>query len=116
MEKLTIKVNIIDRYYPLKIDPSDEERIREAAKKINDTVLQYQKVYRDKDSQDFLAMASLQFVTRMLECEGDRDLLPVIDELKDILVKSKKAENPTLFSRLLFLDKLIKMLVSIDHL
>ena len=36
-DKLTIRVNIVDRYYPLKIDRKDEEKIRKATKKINDT-------------------------------------------------------------------------------
>jgi len=35
-EKLSIRVNIADRYYPLKIERDDEERIRRAAKMIND--------------------------------------------------------------------------------
>ncbi len=38
-DKLSIRVNVADRYYPLKIDRKDEERIRKAAKLINDKVL-----------------------------------------------------------------------------
>jgi len=67
--KFSIRVNIADRYYPLKIDWDDEEKIRRAAKLINDKVLQYKQRYTDKDIQDFLAMASLQFVIRLIECE-----------------------------------------------
>ena len=40
-DKLSIRVNVADRYYPLRIDRNDEERIRLAAKLINDKVLQY---------------------------------------------------------------------------
>ena len=83
-EKFTIKVNIVDRYYPLKIDRKDEEGVRKAAKKINDTVLQYKKVYSDKDSQDFLAMAALQFVIKVVEMEGKRDVLPIVEGLADL--------------------------------
>ncbi|MDY6800169.1 MAG: cell division protein ZapA, partial [Bacteroidota bacterium] len=54
-EKLSIRVNVADRYYPLKIDRSDEEKIRKAAKLINEKVLQYKQRYSDKDVQDFLA-------------------------------------------------------------
>ena len=82
--KLTIRVTIIDRQYPLKIEINDEERIRKAAKKINDTVLQYKKVYSDKDSQDFLAMAALQFVTKVLELEEQPEILPVFERLQDL--------------------------------
>ena len=37
-EKLSIKVQIAERFYPLKIDRQDEEKIRKAAKLINDKV------------------------------------------------------------------------------
>lgn len=83
-DKFSIKVNVADRYYPLKIDRSDEEKIRKAAKLINDKVLQYKQRYTDKDVQDFLAMAALQFVIKLIECEGKFDSTPVIDELSDL--------------------------------
>ncbi len=81
-DKLTIRVNIVDRYYPLKIDRKDEEKIRKAAKKINDTVTQYQKLYKNKDGQDFLAMVALQFVTRLVEAEEHHEIHPVLEEVR----------------------------------
>ena len=59
-DKLSIKVNIAERYYPLKIDRDDEEKIRKAARLINEKVLQYKQKYVDKDIQDFVAMAALE--------------------------------------------------------
>lgn len=82
-DKLTIRVNIVDRYYPLKIDRKDEEKIRKAAKKINDTVTQYQKLYGNKDGQDFLAMVALQFVTRLVEAEEHHEVHPVLEEVRE---------------------------------
>ena len=35
-EKLSIRVNIADKYYPLKINRTEEERIRKAARLINE--------------------------------------------------------------------------------
>jgi cell division protein ZapA len=96
-EKLSIKVNVADRYYPLKIDSKDEEKIRTAARMINDKVLQYKQRYADKDTQDFLAMAALQYVIKFIEEEKHKDILPVIDdlnslneELNDYLLGAKK--------------------------
>ncbi len=83
-DKLTIRVNIVDRYYPLKIDRKEEEKIRKAAKKINETISQYQKLYSDKDSQDFLAMVALQFVTRLVEAEEHHEIHPVIEEVREM--------------------------------
>ncbi len=83
-DKLSINLNIADRYYPLKVERKDEEKIRKAAKMINDKVLQYKQRYTDKDVQDFLAMASLQFVTKVLEFESKTDVFPLIDALEEV--------------------------------
>jgi len=80
--KLSIKVNVADRYYPLNIDRDREEIIRKAAKLINEKVLQYKQKYKDKDTQDFLAMASLQFVIKVIESEKNTDVSPILEELK----------------------------------
>ena len=82
-EKLSIKVNVADRYYPLKIERKDEEKIRRAARLINDKVLQYKQRYTDKDIQDFLAMAALQFVIKITEQEEKNDnISPIFEDLK----------------------------------
>jgi cell division protein ZapA len=83
-DKLSIRVNIADRYYPLKIERKDEENIRKAAKKINEKIFQYKKKYSDKDLQDFLAMAALQFVTQLIEKEESNDMSPIIDYVKEL--------------------------------
>ncbi|PCH71214.1 MAG: cell division protein ZapA [Bacteroidales bacterium] len=81
-EKLSIRVNVADRFYPLKIDRSQEEVIRKAAKMINEKVLQYKQRYKDKDTQDFLAMASLQYVIKVIEAENKTDVSPVLEEIE----------------------------------
>ncbi len=94
-EKLPIKVQIAERYYPLKIERRDEEKIRKAAKLINDKLLQYKQRYTDKDSQDFLAMAALQFVIQLLDCESKQNIVSLEEDLKvlneelDILLKEE---------------------------
>ena len=51
-DKFSINVKIGERFYPLRIDRADEERIRLAAKLINDKVTLYKQKYSDKDVQD----------------------------------------------------------------
>ncbi len=93
-DKLSIRVNLAERYYPLKIDRGDEEKIRRAARMINEKVLQYKQKYADKDTQDFMAMAALQFVIKVIESEEGNDMTTfegkvneVVNELKDYLAK-----------------------------
>lgn len=83
-DKLLIRLNVVDRYYPLKIDRQEEENVRKAARMINEKVLQYKQRYADKDSQDFLAMAALQFIIKNLESEKTTDISPIIGELKEL--------------------------------
>lgn len=83
-DKLSIRVNVADRYYPLKIDRNDEEKIRKAAKLINEKILQYKQKYSDKDLQDFLAMAALQYVIKLIESENRFDVAPLVDDLSEL--------------------------------
>ncbi len=83
-DKLSIKVNIADRYYPLKIESKDEERIRKAARLINEKVAQYKQRYLDKDTQDFLAMAALQYVSKVLELEERFDMNQIDQQIKEL--------------------------------
>ena len=80
-EQLSIKVQIAERFYPLKIKRQDEEKIRKAARLINDKVLQYKQRYTDKDAQDFMAMAALQFVINLIDCEQQQKVVSLEKEL-----------------------------------
>ncbi|MCK4988872.1 MAG: cell division protein ZapA [Bacteroidales bacterium] len=89
-EQLSIKVQVAERFYPLKIKRQDEEKIRKAAKLINDRVLQYKQRYTDKDAQDFMAMAALQFVINLLDCEQQQNVVSLEEELE---VLSSELDN-----------------------
>jgi cell division protein ZapA (FtsZ GTPase activity inhibitor) len=80
-DMLSIKVQIAERFYPLKIKRQDEEKIRKAARLINDKILQYKQRYTDKDSQDFMAMAALQFVISLIDCEQEQNVVSLEEEL-----------------------------------
>jgi cell division protein ZapA len=72
---MTINVKIADRFYPLKIDKEEEEeQIRKAAQFINGKLLRYNKQYSDKDVQDFLAIAALQFAVTLAKMEAKSNL------------------------------------------
>ncbi len=86
-DKLSIRVNVADRYYPLKVEGENEERIRKAARLINEKVLQYKQRYIDKDAQDFLAMAALQYVIRLIEIEEKEEDSTVVEGLKELYDK-----------------------------
>lgn len=73
MSKLSIKVNIGNRVYPLTIDREEEELIRKAAKRVNDNMKQLESTYSVSDKQDLLAMTALFFSNKALEVDDKID-------------------------------------------
>lgn len=69
MGELSIKIKIANRVYPLTVDSSEEEGIRSAAEKINQSIGDFERLYAVKDKQDLLAMAALKVATRNFELE-----------------------------------------------
>lgn len=66
------------------IERKDEERFRKAARLINEKVAQYKQRYKDRDIQDFLSMAALQFVLKELVLEENNDETPLVSVLKEM--------------------------------
>ena len=83
-EKLSINVKIADKKYPLKIDRAEEEKIRKAAKMINDSLFLYKQKYGEKDLQDYLSMVVLQYATKALELDSKKDNINFFHNIKDI--------------------------------
>ena len=52
MGEISIKINIADRVYPLKVSMEEEEIVRRAAKLINDRIKEFQENYAVRDKQD----------------------------------------------------------------
>jgi cell division protein ZapA len=83
-DKLSIRVNIAERFYPLRIDRNDEEKVRRASKIINEKVLSFKQRHADKDVQDWLAMACLFFSLKLVEGEQNQELGTAIKGLQDL--------------------------------
>ncbi|MEY4963341.1 MULTISPECIES: cell division protein ZapA [Flavobacterium] len=71
-EKLKIKISIADRVYPLTVDPSQEEGLRSASKKIDTMIKQFEENYAVRDKQDVLAMCALQFASQVEQKQIDK--------------------------------------------
>jgi cell division protein ZapA len=73
MDKLSIKLKIWDREYPMKVLPEEEERIRKAGKLINDKIKSYREKFGIEDKQDLLSMVAFDAVIDRLELEKGND-------------------------------------------
>ena len=85
-EKLKIKISIADRVYPLTVDPSQEEGLRSASKKIDTMIKQFEENYAVRDIQDVLAMCALQFASQVEQKQIDNaiDGVETIERLNKI--------------------------------
>ena len=63
-EKLSIKLHIANRIYPMKIERDSEEFIRDAVKKIEGRLKFYEENYAIKDRQDLLAMCLIEYASK----------------------------------------------------
>ena len=81
--QLKIKISIANRVYPLTINPSQEEGLRKAAKKIEAKIGQFEQSYSVRDKQDVLAMCALQFAAKVEQKTIDKEY--VNDEVQEKL-------------------------------
>lgn len=69
MDELTITLNIANRPYRLKINKEEEEGLRASAKKIETLMKNYANNFHYSDTQDLLAMVTLQLATSTTSLE-----------------------------------------------
>lgn len=89
-EKLKIKISIADRVYPLTVEPTQEEGLRSASKKIDIMIKQFEENYAVRDKQDVLAMCALQFASQLEQkqiekTEDNQESLEKLKKINDLL-------------------------------
>lgn len=87
MAKLSIKVVVAGRNYPLTIDESEKESVEKAAEDINRRIQLLRDNYAVKDVQDLLAMTALQIAVKKQSSE------PVASVQVDLSVPEKALEE-----------------------
>lgn len=97
--RISVRITIADRIYPLKIAMESEENLRKAANIINSEIEKYMD-FPDRDIQDKLAVSALYFVVKLLDLESlnnDKSLFSEIEklghELGFYLEKQSSLEN-----------------------
>ena len=92
MDKLSIKINIANRFYPLKIERSSEENIRNAVKSIEKRLKFYEDNYAIKDKQDILAMCLIEYASKIEKNTHFPQICQHQDHLEQARMKQRK--NP----------------------
>ena len=64
MAKVSLKLDIAGRTYPISVLESEKEKVLSAANALNASIEALKKHYAVNDQQDLLAMASLQYLMK----------------------------------------------------
>ena len=94
MSKLSIKVVVAGRTYPLTVNQGEEVRVQKAAGDINKAIKLLQDNYAVKDMQDLLAMTALQLASKSgntsSSVQEKPDYTEVEQTLEDLLQEIEK--------------------------
>ncbi|MCP3658875.1 MAG: cell division protein ZapA [Bacteroidetes bacterium] len=94
MNKLSIRIKICDRIYPMKIEKDEEALIRETAKKINDKITEYKTQFGTNENQDLLAITAFDLMLELLKVnktfsqdtiEIKNDILKISENIEKVL-------------------------------
>jgi cell division protein ZapA len=83
MEELAVKIRICGRLYPMKVQATDEIRVRTASNLVNEQVKAYSDKFGIHDKQDLLAMVALDCLidTLKLQDETTRDTQALTEQI-----------------------------------
>lgn len=90
MGKISIKIVVAGRTYPLTVNEGEDTKIIKAAEDINKAVKLLQENYAVKDMQDLLAMTALQLATKSTVQNSNSDLTSIEDSLDNLLQELNK--------------------------
>lgn len=85
MSKLSLKVVVAGRTYPLSVEEDEVQKVEAAAKDINKAVKMLQDNYAVKDMQDLLAMTALQLAVKESKQSTPEKVEPDYSDIEDRL-------------------------------
>ncbi|GHU97182.1 hypothetical protein FACS1894156_8760 [Bacteroidia bacterium] len=98
-EKLSIRINIAERFYPMRIERHDEENVRLAAKMVNEKLSDIRQKQPERDLQDLLSMTAFRIALSLIEQTQKQDkniaikgMLDLDKKLTEYLEYAKEAE------------------------
>lgn len=88
MDKVSVKLKIADREYPMTVDAPEEDRILEAGRMVNEHIAQYKSKFKLDDKQDLLAIVAFDCFYEKLVAEAAKvELQSAVSNKLDVLTK-----------------------------
>jgi cell division protein ZapA (FtsZ GTPase activity inhibitor) len=88
MGKLSLKIVVAGRTYPLTVNEGEDTKIIKAADDINRAIKMLQENYAVKDMQDLLAMTALQLATKNSGTQTSTSELEQVENKLENLLKN----------------------------
>jgi cell division protein ZapA len=95
MSEKSVKVEIANGLYSLKIQSTEEENLKKAVELINQKISEFEKNYGVKDKKDVLAMVTLQLVTQLMSEKSKAEtelstLKNILNDVESMLIQHQK--------------------------
>ena len=92
MDDKMMKINLLidNLRYPLNIPRKEEERYRDAAKMINNTLNKYRSMWPELSANNHWAMAALEIAFNLTTNENRNDTKPYLEKLEEL---TKELDN-----------------------
>lgn len=81
-QQIKINLQLAGAYFPLTIERSEEEIVREAARQVNMLLSSYLERYKNLDQSKALAMVAYQFALEKLQWQARNDTQPYTEKLE----------------------------------
>jgi cell division protein ZapA len=82
MNKISLKITLAGRTYPLTVNEGEDEKIVKAAEDINRAIKVLQENYAVKDMQDLLAMTALQLASKNVAAPAPQNQQNELDDIE----------------------------------
>lgn len=95
MSEISLKVEVADSVYSLKVKGEEENSVKKAVELINHKIAELERQYAIKDKKDVLAMVALQLVSQLFQDKNHAEqelstLRNVLAEVENMLRQHKE--------------------------
>lgn len=83
--KVPINITIYDRKFPMRVEPANEQLVREAGKMVEQRVVAYRERFTDTDAQGVLSMVALENAVKILEFQSTQSESPLASVISELI-------------------------------
>jgi cell division protein ZapA (FtsZ GTPase activity inhibitor) len=82
--QVVVNIKIHNRFYKIKVDADKESYVRKTAEDINKQLEEFQKKFKGRDTQDYMAMTLIARLTEEKKETVELDFKEVLEEIQSI--------------------------------